>query len=52
MKLQKALLILLVIIGIVMIVLGVKAKMIPPALTGLGFLIIAYILNQVIINKG
>jgi len=52
MKLQKALLILLVIIGIVMIVLGVKTKMIPPALTGLGFFIIAYILNQVIINKG
>ncbi len=46
MKLQKVLLILLVIIGIVMIVLGVKANMIPPTLTGIGFFIIAYILNQ------
>ena len=47
MKTQKLLLILLVIIGIVMIVLGVKANMMkPPILTGVGFFIIAYILNQ------
>ena len=46
MKLEKVLLILLVIIGILMIVLGVKASMKPPALTGIGFFIIAYILNQ------
>jgi len=43
---QKVLLILLVIIGVVMIYLGVKANMPPPALTGIGFFIIAYILNQ------
>ena len=48
MKTQKLLLALLVIIGIVMIVLGVKATkmMIPPILTGVGFFIIAYILNK------
>ena len=48
MKPQKLLLLLLVIIGIVMIVLGVKANMMkPPILTGIGFFIIAYILNQI-----
>jgi hypothetical protein len=46
MKLQKALLILLVIIGIVMIVLGVKANMKPPVLTGIGFFIIAYLFRK------
>ena len=46
MKPQKVLLILLVIIGIVMIYLGVKKYILPPALTGVGFFIIAYILNQ------
>jgi len=49
-KLQKLLLILLVIIGIIMIVLGIKAKMIPPTLTGFGFFIIAYIFNQITRN--
>ncbi|MCK5400385.1 MAG: hypothetical protein KAJ28_02025 [Flavobacteriaceae bacterium] len=46
MKLQKTLLILLVIIGVVMIVLGIRAKILPPPLTGVGFFIIAYVLNQ------
>jgi len=46
MKLQKALLILLVIIGALMIYLGVKANIKPPILTGAGFFIIAFILNQ------
>lgn len=47
MQLNKILLILLVVIGIIMIVLGVKANMMkPPMLTGIGFFIIAYILNQ------
>jgi len=31
----------LVIIAIVMIVIGVTAKILPPALTGIGFIIIA-----------
>lgn len=47
MKKNKILLILLVIIGVVMIVLGVKANVKPPMLTGVGFFIIAYILNKV-----
>ena len=46
MKTQRLLLIFLVIIGIVMIVLGVKKEMPPPILTGIGFFIIAYLLNQ------
>ena len=46
MKLNKILLALLVVIGIVMIYLGFKGKMYPPALTGLGFFIIAYHLNS------
>ena len=46
MKLKKILLALLVVIGIVMIYLGYKGKMYPPALTGIGFFIIAYILDQ------
>lgn len=46
MKLQKTLLILLVIIGVVMIVIGVKANIPAPALTGVGFFIIAYLYNK------
>jgi hypothetical protein len=38
---KNVLLILLVLIALVMIFLGVKASMLPPALTGVGFLIIA-----------
>ncbi|WP_340076330.1 hypothetical protein [Leptobacterium sp. I13] len=36
--------ILLVIIGIVMVYISVKAKILPPGLTGLGFFVIAYTL--------
>jgi hypothetical protein len=38
---KNFLLILLVIIAIVMIVLGVRAVALPPALTGVGFIVIA-----------
>ncbi len=38
---KNVLLILLVIIAIVMIVLGAKASILPPALTGVGFILIA-----------
>ncbi len=40
---KKSLLILLIIIAIVMIVIGVSAKIVPPALTGIGFIIIAFL---------
>jgi len=40
---KKSLLILLVIIAIVMIVIGILAKIVPPALTGIGFIIIAFL---------
>lgn len=47
MTLTRILLVLLVIIGVVMIYLGVQANMMkPPILSGAGFIIIAYILNQ------
>jgi predicted tellurium resistance membrane protein TerC len=48
MKLQKVLLVLLVIIGIVMIVKGVNMGkgITPPTLTGVGFFIIAVLINQ------
>jgi hypothetical protein len=46
MQLNKALLVLLIIIGIIMIIMGVKANIKPPILTGLGFIIIVYILNK------
>jgi len=46
MQLNKALLALLIIIGIVMIIMGLKANIKPPILSGLGFIIIAYILNK------
>jgi len=46
MKQNKILLVILVLIGIIMIYLGIKAKMYPPALTGIGFFIIAYVFNQ------
>lgn len=44
MNLYNSLLIVLVIISFVMIGLSFKAGILPPALTGIGFLIIAYIL--------
>lgn len=43
MNTKNILLILLVIISFVMIALGAKAGILPPALTGIGFLIIAYL---------
>ena len=46
MELSKALLILLVVIGIIMIVMGVKANIKPPILTGVGFFIIAYLFHK------
>lgn len=38
----KILAMLLGIIGLVMIVLGIKLQILPPALTGVGFVLIAY----------
>ena len=38
---KNTLLILLALIAIVMIVLGVRASVLPPALTGVGFIVIA-----------
>ncbi len=46
MKLKSIALILLVVIAIVMIVMGIKANMKPPILTGIGFIIIGYLFNQ------
>ena len=48
MKLQKVLLVVLVIIGIVMIVKGVNMGkgITPPTLTGVGFFIIAVLFNR------
>ena len=38
---KNSLLIVLIIIAIAMIVIGISAKIAPPALTGVGFIIIA-----------
>ena len=38
---KNGLLIALIIIAVVMIILGIIAKIVPPALTGVGFIIIA-----------
>ncbi len=46
MKLSQVLLILLAIIGIVMVVMGVKANIKPPILTGAGFIIISYLFRK------
>jgi len=46
MKTNQILLLLLICIGIAMTILGVKANIIPPILTGVGFFIIAYLFNQ------
>lgn len=43
---KSILLVLLVIIALVMIYLGITKSMLPPALTGVGFLIIAYVLKK------
>jgi len=46
MNLNKALLILLVIVAALMIYLGIKRSMEPPFLTGVGFIIIAFLFNK------
>jgi len=46
MKTNKALLVLLVCIGIIMVAMGIKIGATPPILTGLGFFIIAYLFSQ------
>ncbi|HMC00896.1 MAG TPA: hypothetical protein VKN14_07670 [Flavobacteriaceae bacterium] len=46
MNTNKVLLILLVIVAVAMIYLGVKREMEPPALTGIGFIIIAFLFNK------
>ena len=46
MKFSQVLLLLLVIIAIIMVVMGVKANIKPPILTGVGFIIIAYLLRK------
>lgn len=46
MNLNKALLVLLVIVAAVMIYLGVKGNMKPPIFTGIGFIIIAFLFNK------
>jgi small-conductance mechanosensitive channel len=43
---KNILLIALILIAAVMIYLGYKAQMLPPALTGIGFLLIALILHK------
>lgn len=40
---KNALLILLVLIAIAMIIIGIKAGILPPPLTGIGFIIIAWL---------
>lgn len=42
---NKALVILLIIIAIAMIIISFKASILPPALTGIGFIIIAFLLK-------
>jgi len=46
MKTNKALLGLLVCIGVIMIAIGIKVGVTPPILTGVGFFIIAYLFWQ------
>ncbi|VAV82652.1 hypothetical protein MNBD_BACTEROID02-102 [hydrothermal vent metagenome] len=46
MKSQRVLLVLLIIVAIVMIAIGIMAKIPAPALTGIGFIIIALLFNQ------
>ncbi|MGZ0015174.1 hypothetical protein [Yeosuana sp. AK3] len=43
---KTILLILLIIVAIVMIALGIRANILPPTLTGVGFIIIALMLYQ------
>lgn len=46
MKSQRVLLALLIIVAIVMIAIGIMAKIPAPALTGVGFIVIALLFNQ------
>ncbi len=43
---KKRLLIILIIIAIAMIIIGFSAKILPPALTGVGFIIIAFLFHN------
>ncbi|WP_339889174.1 hypothetical protein [uncultured Flavobacterium sp.] len=43
---KKILLALLILIAIAMIIIGISAKMLPPALTGIGFIIITFLFFQ------
>ncbi len=43
---KNVLLILLLLIGIAMIIIGIKAAIMPPALTGVGFIIIAWLFHK------
>ncbi|WP_226064563.1 hypothetical protein [Kaistella polysaccharea] len=43
---KNLLLVLLLIIAIAMIVLGIKGKILPPTLTGIGFIIIGVLFYQ------
>lgn len=43
---KNSLLVLLIIIAIVMIFVGFNAKLVPPALTGFGFIVIAVLFYQ------
>lgn len=42
---KKALSIILILLGVYMIYLGTKANMLPPSITGIGFVIIAVLFN-------
>jgi hypothetical protein len=44
MKIQYILILLLLIISVVMIFIGIKAQILPPTLTGVGFIIISFLL--------
>ena len=46
MKTNNLMLAFLLIIAIVMIILGVQADMKPPILTGVGFIVIGYLINR------
>ena len=43
---KNILLIVLVLIAIAMIFLGISSKILPPTLTGIGFIIIAFVLYK------
>ena len=43
---KNILLLILIIVAIAMIILGASAKILPPALTGVGFIVIAILFYQ------